>query len=372
MALPTLKHFTHPHVLTKEASDRRLGEGYQDGEFICHACNNIGSGNRYHCKRCEFDLHEECAACPEYLTTYLHPNHQLTLEWESKLIKKDYGVLRPCNVCGDQVSGLFYRCSSGERGFFLHPLCSQIQPQVRHVTDERHLLTFQSFPIIPDSSCTVCGGVVDASSWSYRCDPCGINIHLVCVTLPYFGASSSSRSPKDPHQPMHQERRPGPPLASPPYDVNAGTAPPDHSYPPSSHHYSYPPPPSSHYHSYPPSTHHYSYPPSSHYYSYTPTSHNYSYTPSSHNYSYAPAPAYGYSSMAMPLPPDHSYYTPSASPHQENTSSDGGSSQYTPASPQQETSSSSSGGSKRRMYAIVAKIAWSLIMTATLGVPHIT
>ncbi|KAI3861850.1 hypothetical protein MKX03_001706 [Papaver bracteatum] len=230
MALPTLKHFTHPHVLTKEASDRNLGEGYQDGEFICDACNHLGSGNIYHCKRCEFDLHQECAACPEYLTSYLHPNHQLILEWESELIKKDYRVLRPCNVCGDQVSGLFYRCSSGEHCFFLHPLCSQIPQQVRHVTDERHLLTFQSFPIIPYSSCTACGGVVDASSWSYRCDPCGINIHLDCVTLRYFGASSSSRSPIDSHQPMHQERRSAPPLASPLYDVNDGTAPPDHSY----------------------------------------------------------------------------------------------------------------------------------------------
>ncbi|KAI3966386.1 hypothetical protein MKW92_046915 [Papaver armeniacum] len=92
----TLEHFTHPHILTREALHQN------------------SSGARYHCKLCSFDIHEDCADCPEYLNTYLHRNHQLELMWDgSESNKKDYGDLRPCGVCGDQVKGLFYICSSG-------------------------------------------------------------------------------------------------------------------------------------------------------------------------------------------------------------------------------------------------------------------
>ncbi|KAI3887587.1 hypothetical protein MKW92_020275 [Papaver armeniacum] len=266
MALPTLRHFTHPtHILRKEAPDTKVA-GYQNGRFICDACNTLGSGIRYHCKQCQFDLHEECATCPEDLTcSYLqHNKHQFSLVWEgSELIK---GVLRSCDVCGDQVNGLFYKGTSGGSCLFLHPSCSNFPSQLHHVMDKRHPLTFQSFPVIRNSACTVCGGVVDASSWSYRCDPCGINIHLECLLLPYLG--------------MHHEKKPIPPPASSPYDGNAGTA---------------------------SLAYRYNYPPSSHYYSYTPT------------------PAYQYSSTEMPLPPYHNYYTPSSSSQQETTSSSGGS-----------------------------------------------
>ncbi|MCL7022956.1 hypothetical protein MKW94_002821 [Papaver nudicaule] len=266
MALPTRKH-SHPHILIKEAFDQNLGVGYEKGDFVCDACNTLGSGVRYHCRQCNFDLHEECATCPDKFKPRMG---------EIRI----YQRIPSCNVCGDQVDVLFYECLYGERCcFFVHPLCTTKLPlEVRHVIDTIHPLTFQSAPFIPNSPCAICRSLVSASSWSYRCDPCGINIHLECVTLPYFEASSSSRSPRDPHQQMHRERRPvppPPPLSSPPYDDdgNGGTAPPAHSciYP-----------------------HYYNYPPSSHYYSYPP---------------------------ASTLQRYHNYYTPCCSSHQEPTSS---------------------------------------------------
>ncbi|KAI3885738.1 hypothetical protein MKX03_027928 [Papaver bracteatum] len=87
----TLQHFTHPHVLIKELT----------------LDPTVYSTNRYHCKQCDFDLHEECSTCLEYFTSNLHPNHELERIWEG--LEEHYGQLRPCNICGDQVKGLFYK-----------------------------------------------------------------------------------------------------------------------------------------------------------------------------------------------------------------------------------------------------------------------
>ncbi|KAI3899306.1 hypothetical protein MKW92_024327 [Papaver armeniacum] len=254
----TLEHFTHPHILTREAF-------HQNSEFVCNACNTLGSGARYHCKLCSFDIHEDCADCPEYLNTYLHRNHQLELMWDgSESNKKDYGNLRPCGVCGDQVKGLFYICSSGaekrtndgEHFFFIHPLCSKFPSQVRHPIHENHPLKFQSVSVSHNSVCAICRCVVSDSSWSYRCDPCRVNIHIECVTLPF---DNSPRSPKMIQQKesprmfqqqgspkMYQQKRPVDPLpASPKYGSYSGTTPftpqphnPYHQNPPP-HNYSY-------------------------------------------------------------------------------------------------------------------------------------
>ncbi|KAI3885744.1 hypothetical protein MKX03_027934, partial [Papaver bracteatum] len=89
----------------------------------------------YHCTQCSFDLHEACGTCPEFLTSFIHPNHPLELIWEGA--ENDNSQLRPCGVCCDEVRGLFYECSSGaaenqsdgggSHNFFLHPTCSKFQ-----------------------------------------------------------------------------------------------------------------------------------------------------------------------------------------------------------------------------------------------------
>ncbi|KAI3840417.1 hypothetical protein MKX03_037829 [Papaver bracteatum] len=224
----TLKHFTHSHTLTKKNFS---------GEFLCDGCNMLGSGIRYHCIGCKFDLHEDCSACPEKLKTYIHPDHKLTRVWEG-LQSSTNGISRPCNVCGDHVKGLFYWCSDNvhQHLFFLHPLCSKFPSQVKHVIDSRHHLKFQSVPFIQNSRCSICRNLVPASSWSYRCDTCGVNIHLECLSLRYD----------------HQEKRPvPPPPGSNPGVGSAVVAPlPCNNQPPNFNWgyavpYGYPPPPSS-------------------------------------------------------------------------------------------------------------------------------
>ncbi|XP_026430723.1 uncharacterized protein LOC113327811 [Papaver somniferum] len=165
----TLQHITHPHVLIKQTFEDIQNEGYENDEFVCDGCRIEGSGARYHCKQCSFDLHEDCATCPGFLTSSIHPNHPLELIWEGA--ENDHGQLRPCDVCGNQVQGLFYKCSSGapekryddgNHYFFIHPTCSKFQPQLHHPTDENHPLRLQPVPVIPDG-----------------------NMNSQCVTLPY-------------------------------------------------------------------------------------------------------------------------------------------------------------------------------------------
>ncbi|MCL7027280.1 hypothetical protein MKW94_002398 [Papaver nudicaule] len=185
----TVRHFTHPHVLSKEALDPEV---YTSNRFGCDGCGMDGTGVRYHCKQCGFDLHEDCATCPEYFTSFIHPNHQLERTWEGP---ESYGQWRPCNVCGDEVKGLFYKCSSGaaeksydDEGhyFFLHPSCARLPAQL--------LLKIQSVPVIPDAWCAICKNLVSSDSWSYRCDSYGLVIHPQCVTLPNDNVQQSSGS----------------------------------------------------------------------------------------------------------------------------------------------------------------------------------
>ncbi|KAI3977761.1 hypothetical protein MKX01_039824 [Papaver californicum] len=317
----TLQHFTHSHTLTRESFDQ-----YQNNEILCNACNtNIDSGVFYRCKQCNFNLHEYCADCPEYLDTYLHLNHQLELMWDgSDSIKKDYGQLRPCGICGDQVKGLFYICSSGAEKrhddgrhfFFIHPLCSKFPSQMRHPIDENHPLKFQSVPAIPGSVCAICSGVVSASLWSYRCDPCGVNIHIECVTLPFDNHQYSPRSLKMLQQKgspklhqqkgspkMHQQKGPVHPPVSPTHGNYAGmtpfTAPPQNNYHPN-------PPP---------------------------------------NYNYCYPQPYG------PSPPYNNYHQPLAPPNNGTTSSTGG---------KKNSMASAAAG-------VMGKIAVSLFLSAALG-----
>ncbi|KAI3940971.1 hypothetical protein MKW92_022783, partial [Papaver armeniacum] len=94
---------------------------------------------------------------------------------------------------------------------------------------------FQSVPFIPaNSHCSICRNLVSASSRSYRCDPCGVNIHLECVTLPYD----------------HQAKRTLPPPGSNPGVCSAAVAPlPYNNHQPPNFKwgyavpYGYPPPP---------------------------------------------------------------------------------------------------------------------------------
>ena len=68
----TPRHTSHPqHPLSQvEVSDL----------FTCSGCKEYGSGFRFTCQQCEFQLHEFCALAPPLLKEHpFHGQHQLSL-----------------------------------------------------------------------------------------------------------------------------------------------------------------------------------------------------------------------------------------------------------------------------------------------------
>lgn len=165
----TIQHFTHPkHSLTIFDSNTK---------YLCDGCKIPGTGKRYHCHECEFDLHEYCGTCPMSLSSFLHPYHSLKLVNRTPHDHRQFD--RVCNVCCDSVEGLFYRCDLCE--FNVHPLCTQLAQTVRHVLHQEHPLRLLGPS--EQGTCAVCRGACNASSWRYRCALCKFDIHMECVLV---------------------------------------------------------------------------------------------------------------------------------------------------------------------------------------------
>ncbi|KDO48122.1 hypothetical protein CISIN_1g042732mg [Citrus sinensis] len=173
----TIHHFTHPNHKLLEIND--------DNEYLCGGCKTPGSSKRFRCHGCDFDLHEYCGICPMTLSSFMHPQHQLNLV--NRIPQATRQNARSCDVCGDSIEGLFYRCKLCE--FDVHPVCTQLPQQVRHVLDAAHPLTLQPFS---SAWCMVCRN--ECTSWRYRCGICGVDIHLECLLTPCDHASRSTSS----------------------------------------------------------------------------------------------------------------------------------------------------------------------------------
>ncbi|KAG9149492.1 hypothetical protein Leryth_020517 [Lithospermum erythrorhizon] len=154
-----IQHPTHPKHPLQELTNAI--------EFSCDGCHALGSGTRYNCAICEFDLHDFCASCPVTLSSNLHPNHPLHLQ--NKVVDDRF-----CDLCGDLVNGLFYSCEECEVD--LHPLCTLLPPTAKHALHPQHILKLQ--PEKP-SWCAVCRQVCNL--WRYRCNTCCLDIHPECV-----------------------------------------------------------------------------------------------------------------------------------------------------------------------------------------------
>ncbi|KAG8376948.1 hypothetical protein BUALT_Bualt09G0117100 [Buddleja alternifolia] len=167
----SIYHFTHPgHPL----------KPFDLQKFSCNGCKTIGTGKRYRCDLCNFDLHEYCATCPHTLSTFMHTKHALTLTRQMD---------RVCDVCADPVEGLFYRCKKCE--FNVHPLCTQLPQNLRHALHTIHPLNLQSSSV--SSFCAVCRGL--CKNWRYRCGTCNnFDIHLECVLVPVVPCTGNAQT----------------------------------------------------------------------------------------------------------------------------------------------------------------------------------
>ncbi|CAK9185371.1 unnamed protein product [Ilex paraguariensis] len=184
----SIEHFTHP--------GHRLVQLTANTEYVCDGCKTNGSGTRYRCNRCDFDIHEFCGTCPRSLSSFMHPHPLNLLVCKAKATRRNERV---CNVCGDHVEGLFYRCKDCE--FDVHPLCTQLPQSLCHALHPAHPLTLQSSSS-SSGLCAFCQG--SCWSWRYGCGACGFYIHLECLLQTFD-------SPTQRSVPLGQPRPPGPP-----------------------------------------------------------------------------------------------------------------------------------------------------------------
>ncbi|CAN6174727.1 unnamed protein product [Urochloa humidicola] len=130
----------------------------------------------YRCSSCDFRVHDTCAACPETLSFFGHPQHPLALH---PLV-----VGRSCDLCRFCIRGIHYGCRLC--GVFLHPVCATLPPAAVSPAHPQHLVT-----LVPSTGygyawkkCASCGDVPLGSTeegWHYVCAPCGVRLHPWCL-----------------------------------------------------------------------------------------------------------------------------------------------------------------------------------------------
>ncbi|PKA54053.1 putative nucleoredoxin 1 [Apostasia shenzhenica] len=114
-----IKHKLHGHVLWKS---RRVA-------YICEGCKKYWRDWSFYCKRCDFDLHPDCALDVDHLEVGVDKDD----DEESKLPEKIKHMLHrhvlvkawrhyQCDACGQVLHGWSYFCE--ECDFDLHPDCA--------------------------------------------------------------------------------------------------------------------------------------------------------------------------------------------------------------------------------------------------------
>lgn len=160
-----------------------LSEEYRKKEFLCEACHTLGFGASKSCNICNFDLHDYCTTCPsEIHSPKLHPRHSMRLFFERKSTTSS-ALMRTCDVCGDEVDGLYYRCVAG-CDLDAHPLCLELPLKIRlNVLHPEHDLLFAQHQG-GTSACKICEE--PCRFWWYRCveKSCAaakVDVHPECL-----------------------------------------------------------------------------------------------------------------------------------------------------------------------------------------------
>lgn len=216
-------HFGHPqHGFYKvDLPDR----------FTCSGCRDYGSGKRFTCRQCDFQLHEFCGKVPEQLKAHpLHMHHQLffsskpgefyisgnqsfsmyavtiAASWSLFLVSVKGGLYKAkCDVCGKSAKGYSFRCNACS--YQMHPCCAMLSNEFTisvHPHPLRILPPAAAAMSVPNGDSTapgfVCGECNRAkrSGRVYRCTVCDYHLHAACAKnmvngLPANGIKKSGK-----------------------------------------------------------------------------------------------------------------------------------------------------------------------------------
>ncbi|KAL2347905.1 hypothetical protein Fmac_001905 [Flemingia macrophylla] len=166
-------HFSHPqHPLSKmDLPDL----------FNCVGCREYGSGKRFVCQQCDFQMHDFCALAPPALKA--HPFHsQHSLLFHSKPVKSGKGTKSKCDVCGKPTKGCGFLCTAC--AFNMHPCCAMLNTEIEYPPHPHTLRLMPATPASADpaSSAVSCAECKKRKSGKvYRCTVCDYHLHAQCA-----------------------------------------------------------------------------------------------------------------------------------------------------------------------------------------------
>ncbi|KAJ0087177.1 hypothetical protein Patl1_09311 [Pistacia atlantica] len=114
-------HFNHPQHPLLEMDSPDL--------FTCGGCKDYGSGKRYSCQQCDFQLHHFCALPPQSLVGHpFHSHHQLL--FQTKPVYKGGMRKSKCDACSKTIKGgsdqeEFTAAQFPACDYHLHVVCSK-------------------------------------------------------------------------------------------------------------------------------------------------------------------------------------------------------------------------------------------------------
>lgn len=176
-----IKHFSHKHRLKLKKHD-----GVRDTEKHCRACvYPILSPQFYHCRKCNYSLHEVCAGLPRMLDHALH-RHTLILD-PSPLPRKLRFASLYCSACSRATTGFRYICSkeSCRGGFEVDVRCISVSECFVHKSHD-----LDDHPLFLSTSSSSedeipCKGCKKACSWPrLQCTECEFALCYPCGTIP--------------------------------------------------------------------------------------------------------------------------------------------------------------------------------------------
>nr|GME16215.1 uncharacterized LOC107803974 [Ipomoea batatas] len=176
----SITHFSHPHPLELITTPSSSSSSLLSSHS-CSACKlQLLSGSPFYaCKACNFSLHSDCFKLHKEITHPFHSHHFFTL-----LPQTPYPSGRfTCDACGEQSDGFSYRCSPC--GLDLHVQCAVLPLSITHRSHHHPLQII--FPSVHSRmevfSCDVCKGLGQGKFWKYRCHSCDFDAHLNCTKM---------------------------------------------------------------------------------------------------------------------------------------------------------------------------------------------
>ncbi|KAK4835339.1 hypothetical protein QYF36_008529 [Acer negundo] len=155
----------HPHNLERKFDKR---------PYVCH-CRALGSGLRFRCEQCEFDLHDECENVEQTTTHDFYKNNIFNFFREPP----DHSIFIYCAMCGGLVEGFVYYCEELKK--YLHPCCQGLPSKFKF-----YHLEFTLRDKISSSTCLWCSNgsyfaYKDSTGLSYESKCKKNNFHVFCA-----------------------------------------------------------------------------------------------------------------------------------------------------------------------------------------------